>query len=91
MSRNSDATRVRDETYMYVRLCRVASRVPCDPTTGAAALLVASSPLIPPAGAGSLGAGSLYFYFWRFILSEFFFVIAPTAPTTRDTELEFQK
>jgi hypothetical protein len=33
---------------MYVRLCRVASRVPCDPTPGAAALLVASSPRIPP-------------------------------------------
>ena len=46
-SRNSDATRLSVKEYMCPCLCQVASRLPCDPTTGVAALLVASSPRIP--------------------------------------------
>ena len=78
MSRNSDATRVRDEAYMYVRLCRVASRVPCDPRPGAAALLVASFPRIP------LLKRAHFVIFWRFIHE--FLVLAPMVPTAQDIE-----
>ena len=45
-SRNSDATRHSVTEYMCRCLCRVASRLPCHPTTGVASLCV-TSPLAP--------------------------------------------